>query len=82
MRGALTQMTIDKIMPTQRPVELRDTRLKGLVLRVTPGGAKSWYCEFARGKRVWLGRADVLGLNDARASARAILAEVFRGSIP
>jgi site-specific recombinase XerD len=82
MRGALTQMTIDKIMPTQRPVELRDTRLKGLVLRVTPGGAKSWYCEFARGKRVWLGRADVLGLNDARVSARAILAEVFQGIDP
>ena len=40
-----TQMAVDKIMPTQRPVEHRDTRLKGLVLRVTPGGAKSWYCE-------------------------------------
>jgi hypothetical protein len=77
MRSALTQLVIDKITPTQRPVEHRDTRLKGLVLRVTPGGAKSWYCEFARGKRVWLGRADVLSLSDARESARGILAEVF-----
>lgn len=82
MRAALTQLAVDKIVPTQRPVEHRDTRLKGLVLRVTPGGAKSWYCEFARGKRVWLGRADVLGLNEARVSARAILAEVFQGIDP
>ncbi len=50
----------------QRRVEHRDTRLKGLVLRVMPGGAKSWYCEFARGERVWLVRADVLNLSDAR----------------
>ena len=78
----MTQMVVDKITPTQRPVEHRDTRLKGLVLRVTPGGAKSWYCEFARGKRVWLGRADVLSLSDARESARAILAEVFQGIDP
>ncbi|WP_353226687.1 tyrosine-type recombinase/integrase [Novosphingobium sp.] len=82
MRSALTQLVVDKITPTQRPVEHRDTRLKGLVLRVTPGGAKSWYCEFARGKRVWLGRADVLSLSDARESARGILAEVFQGIDP
>ncbi|WP_375429022.1 tyrosine-type recombinase/integrase [uncultured Sphingomonas sp.] len=82
MRAALTQMAVDKIVPTLRPVEHRDMRLKGLVLRVTPGGAKSWYCEFARGKRVWLGRADALGLNEARVSARAILAEAFQGIDP
>lgn len=82
MRSALTQVVVDKIVPTKRPVEHRDTRLKGLVLRVTPGGAKSWYCEFARGKRVWLGRADVLGVSEARESARGILAEVFQGIDP
>ncbi|MCC6925708.1 tyrosine-type recombinase/integrase [Novosphingobium sp.] len=75
-------MAVDRIVPTQRPVEHRDTRLKGLVLRVTPGGSKSWYCEFARGKRVWLGRADVLGVTEARESARAILAVVFQGIDP
>jgi site-specific recombinase XerD len=82
MRAALTQLAVEKIVPTQRPVEHRDTRLKGLVLRVTPGGSKSWYCEFARGKRVWLGRAHVLGVAEARESARAILAEVFQGIDP
>jgi hypothetical protein len=59
MRAALTQQIIEKL-PNPRKVEgHRDTRLKGLILRVTPAGAKSFYCEYARGKRIWLGRADV-----------------------
>ena len=40
------------------------------------------YCEYARGKRVWLGRADVLGVSEARESARAILADFYRGIDP
>jgi site-specific recombinase XerD len=82
MRSALTQMAIDKMPIPTAKVELRDTRLKGLVLRMMPSGSKSWYCEYARGKRVWLGRADVLGLADARESARTILADHFRGIDP
>ena len=62
MRAALTQMVIDKLPIPSAKVDHRDTRLKGLVLRVMPSGTKSYYCEYARGKRVWLGRADVLGV--------------------
>ena len=82
MRAALTQMAIEKLPVPSSKVDHRDTRLKGLVLRVMPSGSKSWYCEYARGKRVWLGRADVLGVTEARESARAILADVYRGIDP
>lgn len=82
MRAALTQMAIDKLPVPASKVEHRDTRLKGLVLRVMPSGVKSWYCEYGRGKRVFLGRADVLGVADARKSARTILADVYRGIDP
>ena len=82
MRAALTQLSIDRAVPGRTPVDWRDTRLKGLVLRVMPGGSKSWYCEFARGKRLWLGRADVLDVADARERAKAILSEVFQGIDP
>jgi site-specific recombinase XerD len=82
MRAALTQLTIDRLPNPAAKVDHRDTRLKGLVLRVMPTGSKSWYCEYARGKRVFLGRADVLGLAEARGSARAILADHFRGIDP
>ena len=82
MRAALTQMVIDKLPIPSAKVDHRDTRLKGLVLRVMPSGTKSYYCEYARGKRVWLGRADVLGVSEARESARAILADFYRGIDP
>lgn len=82
MRYALTQMSIDKMPIPSVMEEHRDTRLKGLVLRITPNGTKSWYCEYARGKRIMLGRADALGVADARESARAILADVYRGIDP
>jgi integrase len=82
MRYAFTQMSIDKMQIPDALVEHRDTRLKGLVLRITPTGTKSWYCEYARGKRIMLGRADALGVADARESARAILADVYRGIDP
>ena len=82
MRAALTQMAIEKLPVPTAKVDHLDTRLKGLVLRVMPSGAKSWYCEYARGKRIWLGRADVLGVTEARESARAILADVYRGIDP
>jgi len=75
-------MVIDKLPVPSAKVDHRDTRLKGLVLRVMPSGTKSYYCEYARGKRIWLGRADVLGVSEARESARAILADVYRGIDP
>ena len=82
MRVAMTQMLIDKIPAPKSRMDYRDTRLKGLVLRIFPSGVKSYYCEFARGKRVWLGRADAINVTDARESARAILADVYRGIDP
>lgn len=82
MRAVLTQAMIEKLSVPVKPEDHRDTRLKGLVLRVMPSGVKSFYCEYARGKRVWLGRADVLGIAEARESARAILAEAYRGIDP
>ncbi|OWQ91700.1 hypothetical protein CDQ91_19350 [Sphingopyxis witflariensis] len=82
MQTALTQMAVDKLTTPTTKIDYRDTRLKGLVLRVMPSGTKSYYCEYARGKRVWLGRADVLGVSEARESARAILADFYRGIDP
>lgn len=82
MQTALTQMAVDKLTIPSSKIDYRDTRLKGLVLRVMPSGTKSYYCEYARGKRVWLGRADVLGVSEARESARAILADFYRGIDP
>jgi hypothetical protein len=58
MRAALTQMVIDKLPIPSAKVDHRDTRLKGLVLRVMPSGTKSYYpriCAWQTGL-AWAGR--------------------------
>jgi hypothetical protein len=78
----LPRQLLDKAEARAARVDYRDARLKGLVLRVMPTGVKSWSCEFACGQRTFLGRADVLGLSEARARARATLAVVYLGIDP
>lgn len=82
MRVKLTREFVKKIADPDSPIEYRDTRLKGLVLRVMPSGVRSWYCEYARGKRIWLGRADALGYSDAYETARKVLSDFYRGVDP
>ena len=65
MRVSLTRDFVKKIPIPKRPIDYRDTRLKGLILRAMPSGVKSWYCEYARAKRVWLGRVDAVGYRAA-----------------
>lgn len=82
MKIALTQQMVEKVAPETAVREYRDARLKGFLLRVTPNGAKSYYCEFRRGSRMFVGRADALGLSEARESARTLLADYFKGNDP
>ncbi|MCZ6720052.1 MAG: site-specific integrase, partial [Proteobacteria bacterium] len=69
-------------MPGTRPYEIRDTQLKGLLLRVQPSGVKSFYVEYGRGKRLNLGRADAVKPTQARQEARNVLAEAYKGKDP
>ncbi len=82
MRVALTREFIKKIPDPPKPIDYRDTRLKGLVLRVMPTGVRSWYCEYARGKRIWLGRADAIGYSEAYAAAQKVMADFYSGLDP
>lgn len=82
MRISLTRDFVKKVPIPNRPVDYRDTRLKGLILRVMPTGVKSWYCEYARAKRVWLGRVDAVGYSEAFEAAQKILSEFYRGIDP
>lgn len=80
MRVSLTRDFVKKIPIPKRPIDYRDTRLKGLILRAMPSGVKSWYCEYARAKRVWLGRVDAVGYSEAFEAAQTILSNPTAGS--
>lgn len=82
MQGVLGALLIKSLNPADKPYEVRDTRLKGLLLRVQPSGIMTYYVEYARGKRIKVGRADVITPQDAREKAKGILADAFNGKDP
>ena len=68
-------------------LELRDKKVRGLALRVTPKGAKSWSCQYYvrnqhRTARVTIGPYPAVSLADARKRAREIMGAVATGSNP
>ncbi len=82
MQGLLGLPLIKSLKPADRPYEVRDTRLKGLLLRVQPSGAMTYYVEYARGKRMSLGRTSVVTPQQARDQAKDILGSAFQGKDP
>lgn len=69
-----------------RQIDYPDTRVKGLALRVTPAGGKSWTLRYrtleGRQRRMSLGGYPEVGLSEARRQAQARLGEVARGGDP
>ena len=65
----LTKRIVAAALPQERPYELRDTTVRGLILRVQPSGYKAWIIQWAWGKRRTLGQFGHLTLEQARAHA-------------
>jgi integrase len=82
----LTARFIDAVKSTARREEYRDTEVRGLVLRVTPAGAKTfvvrYYNAHGRERRLTLGSADVITLAKARVRARDELYTASKGADP
>lgn len=81
----LTQRMVDAIKPPPAGrIEVRDAKVRGLVLRVSASGAKSWSYEFRSPVTQKMTRASVpvLTLADARADALAKKISVGKGRDP
>lgn len=82
----LTKLTVRNVAaakPFDAPYEIRDTDIKGLLLRVQPSGVKSFVVEWSRGKRTTLKpRYPVLTLEAARTQAHDILADAGKHGTP
>jgi integrase len=82
MRAALTKRIVASALPQDRPYELRDAQVRGLLLRVQPSGHKAWVVTWAHGKRRTLGSAGHLTLDQARDVARRVIAEYIQSGLP
>src|SRR5712691_12786832 len=82
MQAAIGNSLVKQLRPSGKPFEVRDTRIKGFLLRVQPSGAMTYYAEYGRGKRISLGRSEVIAPDRARERARDILAGAQFGEDP
>ena len=82
MKATISQSLVSKLRPSERPFDVRDERLRGLLLRVEKSGSMIYYCEYARGRRQRIGLSTVLSPTEAREQAKQILADVAKGADP
>lgn len=78
----LTKRLVATAQPKDSAYELRDTQVRGLLLRVQPSGHKAWVVTWEHGKRRTLGSAGHLTLDEAREIARKIIAEYIQTGLP
>ena len=64
------------------PYEIRDTDVKGLLVRVEPLGTKTFKVNYARGKTIKIGNADSMTVSTARRIAREKKVEAASGQDP
>ena len=79
----LTERRVDALKPRKSAHDVRDRDLKGFGIRVLPSGAKRSFIHSRHdGRRAWklVGQAGVVGENEARDRARAMLAAIRNGN--
>jgi integrase len=82
MKEFIGNNLIAKLKPRAKAYDVWDTKLTGFILRVLPSGSMVYRCEYARGKRITLGKANLLTPAQARDEARRILSEAVIGVLP
>jgi hypothetical protein len=82
MGTKLTIRAVELAKPNEKPYEISDSDMKGLLLRVQPSGVKSYIVTWGRGKRRTLGKHPVMTLAGARAAALAALSEASQHGAP
>jgi len=85
MPHKLTVRFVETVKAKERREEYRDTDAKGLILRVTPGGIKTWALVYSHGRkkrRLTLGEFPAIALTKARELALEALSRIAQGHDP
>ena len=78
----LNDRRVDALKPRKAAYDIRDRELRGFGVRVLPSSAKRYFIHSPhQGRRVWeiVGRAGVIGADEARERARTLLAAIRKG---
>lgn len=78
----ITRDLIRTVIPEAKPFDVRDSDVRGFILRVNPSGRMAFVVQYDRSKRLTLGYTDVLNVSEARDMARMVLADYARGIDP
>ena len=84
-RTTLTEARVRALKPRKTVHEVRDGKLRGFGVRVSPSGRKQFFIQCQhRGERIWqiVGDVGSLSVGQARASAFEMLAAIRRGDAP
>lgn len=82
MKANITTKLLSQLIPGGKPYDVRDEKLKGFLVRVNISGKLVYMCEYARAKRIIIGRADVMTPAQARDRALIILGDITKGIDP
>lgn len=82
MRAFIGNSLISKLQPKSKQYDVRDTKLSGFLIRVTPTGKMNYVCQYMRGRRINLGAVGLLTAAQARDKALAILSDAVKGIYP
>lgn len=82
MKATINTSLLSKLTPRSKPYEVRDDKLTGFLVRVNISGKLLYMCEYARGKRVTIGKVGVLTPVQARDMALSILGDAAKGIDP
>ena len=58
MKATINTSLLAKLSPRTKPYDVRDDKLTGFLVRVNISGKLVYMCEFTRGKRITIGKAD------------------------
>jgi len=82
MRRMINTRLFETLKATDKPFDVRDTKLTGFLIRVHPTGNMSYVCEYGRGKRLNIGKTTFLSPGQARDRAKEILGNAAKGVAP
>ncbi|PCI38780.1 MAG: recombinase [Thiotrichales bacterium] len=82
MKANINKAFVSNIAPKSTQFDVRDIKLTGFLIRVTPSGKMQYVCQYKRGRRISIGNVHVITPVQARLKAQEILGNAAQGIYP